>query len=99
MADKATLVVTAVPNPNEMASVQDYLKGVMPLLMGAGGTLVRRLKTNRVVNGRPAGMVLVMDFESADTVAATFESDEYRALVPVRDRGFAEMNILITQEM
>jgi hypothetical protein len=28
-----------------------------------------------------------------------FESDEYRALVPVRDRGFAEMNILITHEM
>ena len=53
----------------------------------------------KVVNGRPAGMVLVMDFESADAVTATFESGEYRALVPVRDRGFAEMNILITNEM
>jgi uncharacterized protein (DUF1330 family) len=51
------------------------------------------------VNGRAAGIVLVMDFESADTVGALFESDEYRALVPVRDRGFAEMNILITHEM
>ena len=99
MNEKATLVVTAVPNPDEMESVQEYLRGVMPLLMGAGGTLVRRLKTMKVVNGRPAGMVLVMDFESADAVTATFESDEYRALVPVRDRGFAEMNILITHEM
>ena len=99
MDEKATLVVTAVPNPNEMASVKEYLQGVLPLFMGAGGTLVRRLKTNKVVNGRPAGMVLVMDFESADAVAALFESDEYRALVPVRDRGFAEMNILITHEM
>ena len=99
MDEKATQVVTAVPNPDEMASVQEYLSGVMPLLTGAGGTLVRRLKTNKVVNGRPAGMVLVMDFKSADAVAATFESDEYRALVPVRDRGFAEMNILITHEM
>jgi uncharacterized protein (DUF1330 family) len=44
-------------------------------------------------------MVLVMDFDSADAVSAMFESDEYRALVPVRDRGFEEMNILITQEM
>ena len=71
----------------------------MPLLTGAGGTVVRRLKTNRIVNGRPAGMVLVMDFESAGAAAAMFESDEYRALVPVRDRGFAEMNILLTHEM
>ena len=99
MDEKATLVVTAVPNPNEMASVQEYLQGVLPLLMGAGGSVVRRLKTNKVVNGRPAGMVLVMDFESADAAAALFESDEYRSLVPLRDKGFEEMNILIANEM
>ena len=99
MDEKATLVVTALPNPNERTSAQDYLQGVLPLLMGAGGTLVRRLKTNRVVNGRPSGMVLVMDFDSADAVTEMFESDEYQALVPVRDRGFAEMNILVTQPM
>jgi len=28
-----------------------------------------------------------------------FESDDYAALVPVRDRGFAEMNIMLTHEM
>ena len=99
MNQKATLVVTAVPNPNEMESVQEYLQGVLPLLMGAGGTLVRRLKTDKVVNGRPAGMVLVMDFDSPDAVSDLFESNEYRALVPVRDRGFEEMNILIANEM
>jgi uncharacterized protein (DUF1330 family) len=82
-----------------MASVQEYLHGVLPLLVGAGGTLVRRLKTSKVVNGRPAGMVLVMDFDSAAAADALFESDEYRALVPARDKGFAEMNILVTQGM
>ncbi len=99
MSDKATLVVTAVPNPDEMASVQEYLRGVLPLLTGAGGALVRRLKTTAVVHGRPAGMVLVMDFESADAITALFESDAYRALVPVRDRGFSEMSILVTQPL
>ena len=97
--NKTTLVVTAVPNPDEMASVQEYLQGVLPLLTDAGGTLVRRLKLTTVLHGRPAGMVLVMDFESADAVAGMFESDDYKALVPVRDRGFAEMNILLTHEM
>ena len=96
---KTTLVVTAVPNPDEMASVQEYLQGVLPLLMGAGGTVVRRLKLNRVLHGRPAGMVLVMDFDSADAISGMFESDDYAALIPVRDRGFLEMNIQLTQEM
>ncbi len=99
MDEKATLVVTAVPNPDEMGSVQEYLHGVLPLFKGAGGTWVRRLKTSQVVNGRPSGTVLVMDFESADTVTALFESDEYQALVTVRDRSFEEMNLLITHEM
>ena len=57
------------------------------------------LTTNKVVNGRPAGMVLVMDFESADAITELFESDDYTALVPIRDRGFEEMNILLTHTM
>ena len=46
MGEKTTLVVTAVPDPNEMASVQEYLQGVLPLLMGAGGKAVKRLKVD-----------------------------------------------------
>ena len=97
--EKTTLVVTAVPNPNEMASVQEYLHGVLPLLMGAGGKPVKRLKVDKVINGKPSGMVLVMDFDSANAISGMFESEDYAALVPVRDRGFSEMNIVLTREM
>ena len=99
MSDNATLVVTAVPNAEEMASVQEYLTGVMPFLMGAGGKPVKRPKVDEVVHGRPNGMVLVMDFESADAVTEMFNSDDYAALVPVRDKGFVEMNIQIAREL
>ena len=53
MTEKATLVVTATPNPDEMPSVQAYLQGVMPLLMEAGGELVKRQKVGQVINGKP----------------------------------------------
>lgn len=99
MDETATLVVTAVPNPDEMAAVQEYLGGVMPLLTSAGGTLVKRLKTDAVLHGTPAGMTLVMDFPSADAIRDLFDSEDYAALVPVRERGFAAMNILLTQGM
>lgn len=92
---RATLVVTAIPEPGEEAAAQQYLRAVVPLLKGAGGKPVRRLKTNRVINGRAAGVVLVMDFPSEDAVAGLFESADYQALIPGRDRGFKEMNILI----
>jgi uncharacterized protein (DUF1330 family) len=97
--EKTTLVVTAVPNANEMASVQEYLHGVLPLLMGAGGKPVKRLKVDKVIHGISSGMVLVMDFDSPDAISGMFESEDYAALVPVRNRGFGEMNILLTREM
>ncbi|MDH3295885.1 MAG: DUF1330 domain-containing protein [Acidimicrobiia bacterium] len=99
MSEQATLVVTAIPNTNDVASMQEYLQNVMPLLTGAGGSLVKRLKVDQVVQGTPAGMVMVMDFDSADAVTALFDSDDYAALIPARDRGFAEMNILVTTGM
>jgi uncharacterized protein (DUF1330 family) len=99
MSDQTTLIVTAVPNPDEMASAQEYLKGVLPLLTGAGGTPVKRLKVDRVIRGEPSGMVLVMDFASSDRIAEMFESEDYAALVPTRDRGFREMNIMLTRDM
>ena len=54
---KATLIVTAVPNPREMESVQAYLKGVLPIFVGAGGQLVKRLKVKRSAVHRVLGTV------------------------------------------
>ena len=99
MSEKTTLIVTATPNPKEMESVQDYLQGVLPLFLGAGGKLVKRLKVSEIIRGNSSGMVLVMDFDSDKAITELFESNEYAALIPVRDRGFAEMNILVTHEM
>ena len=96
---EATLVVTGVPNPADMESMQAYLQGVMPLLQGAGGKLVKRLKVGETLNGAKTGMVLVMDFDSAKAVSELFASDDYQALLPARDKGFKEMNIHITQAM
>ena len=99
MDERTTLIVTAMPNPDEMASVQEYLQGVMPLLMGAGGRPVKRLKVDEVIHGKPSGMILVMDFDSDEAITGLFECEDYAALVPIRDKGFAEMNIQLTHAM
>jgi uncharacterized protein (DUF1330 family) len=100
MSEPAILVVTAAPNPNEMESMQEYLKGVMPLLTAAGGALVKRLKITDVIGGqRGYGMVLVMDFASKEKALAMFASKEYEALIPVRDKGFSSITITLGAQM
>ena len=73
----------------ELAVMRDLLEGKP----------VKRLKVDEVIHGNPSGMVLVMDFDSAEAITEMFESDDYAALVPVRDRGFSEMNIMLTHDM
>ncbi len=99
MSKRATLVVTATPSGEEMDSVQAYLQGVLPLFTEAGGTLVKRLRVDNVLRGQASAMVMVMDFESESAINQLFDLKEYAELIPVRDRGFKEMNILVTQEM
>jgi uncharacterized protein (DUF1330 family) len=100
MADKTTLVVTAMPNPSEQESMQAYLKGVLPLLLGAGGQLVKRVKISGALTGKPPhGVVLVMDFPDGEQLERMFASEAYAALVPSRDKGFASMDICFAADL
>ena len=99
MPEVATLIVTATPNSENMDAFQAYVEGAMPLLIEAGGKLVKRQKITNVINGKPSGTCMVMDFDSADTIKNLFASDRYKALVPTRDKGFSEINILVASDM
>ncbi len=100
MSEKTTLVVTAMPNPAEQESMQAYLKGVFPLLMGAGGELVKRVKVQSALTGKPPhGVVLVMDFADREKAEAMFASEEYKALLPSRDKGFASIDICFASDL
>ncbi|VAW00652.1 hypothetical protein MNBD_ACTINO02-1044 [hydrothermal vent metagenome] len=96
----ATLVVLSTPRVGEEEALQTYVQQVMPLLVGAGGTVVKRVGITDVVAGSPGpGFVFVMDFEKVTTIQDVFRSPAYAALIPVRDRGFERMEILITEDL
>lgn len=100
MSEPTTLIVTAAPNPEEKEAMQGYLKGVLPLLLGAGGSMIKRLKITDLIGGqRSYGMVLVMGFPSKEKVTAMFASDAYQALVPQRDRGFSSITITLGADL
>jgi len=97
---KATLVVTATPNPTAMEDVQAYLAGVTPLLMAADGEMVYRGKTEKTIKGDVEFlMLLVMHFNTQNDIETLFSSSEYAALIPMRDRGFKAINITISASL
>ena len=91
------LTVTATPNPENQAEMSEYLGKVMPMLVSAGGNLVSRLRVSQVITGDPGfGLLMIMAFPSAKAIETFFAGDEYRPLIPIRDKAFSRMDISIT---
>jgi uncharacterized protein (DUF1330 family) len=96
----ATLIVTATPAADGDAARARYLQSVLPLLLSAGGVPVKRLRvTNTLTGDHGTGIVLVMDFEDADSISGVFASDDYLRLIADRDQGFSNIEILMAEEM
>ena len=78
-----TLLVTATPAEGHGEAMGRYLQGVQPLLAGAGGAPVKRVRVTDTVTGTAGtGMALVMDFDDAETIQGVFASDACQALIP-----------------
>jgi uncharacterized protein (DUF1330 family) len=93
-----TLLVTGTPAEGQGEALGRYLQGVGPLLAGAGGTPVKRVRVTDTITGTAGtAIALVMDFEDAETIQGVFASDAYQALVADRDAGFSNVEILITE--
>lgn len=99
MTDPCTLVVTAIPNPENMAEMKTYMEKAGSLAAPLGGGAPNRMKVTEVVNGDPTAIVLVMDFPSKTALSAYFASDEYQSLIPGRSRGFKSINIWVAEPM
>ncbi len=72
----------------------------MTTLVGAGGTPVKRVRVTDTITGTAGtAVVLVMDFESTEAIQGVFASDAYKALLPDRETGFSNIEILIAEPL
>ncbi|MDD2719790.1 MAG: DUF1330 domain-containing protein [Gallionella sp.] len=100
MTVKTTMIVTAVFNPDQMPSAQEYMQRAIPMLINGGGEIIRRVKVTRAVIGnKKYSVLLVMDFPSESAVDAIFSSDAYAAIVPLRDLGFKSIDIVFASPL
>ena len=99
MSESCTLIATAVPNPENAEDMKTYVEKANPLFEALGGSAANRMKVSEVINGDGMAIVLVQDFPDREKLLAMFASDEYKALIPNRDRAFKSMNIWIAGSM
>ena len=95
-----TMIVTAQPNLENAEEAQAYVGKALPMLLEAGGKLLKRVKVRKPVVGEQTfALSLVMEFPDANTIEDVFSSDAYAQIVPHRDKGFAFMNIVVCDDL
>lgn len=100
MTDKATLIVTSSPNPEQQEALKEYVQGVMPLLLNLGGVVVKRSVVTDTYHGnKHFTFLLVMDFPSKKALIEMFESENYKSLIPIREKAFKTIDIFFANNL
>jgi uncharacterized protein (DUF1330 family) len=100
MTDKTTLIVTSNPNPDQQEALKEYVQGVMPLLLNLGGVVIKRSTITDTYHGeKHFTFLLVMDFPSKKALKDMFESDNYKSLIQIREKGFKTIDIFFADNL
>ena len=98
------LLIEATANPEFEFERQHYLQNAAPITARFGGTHVAGYSVDEVLETiiegeQPPGVLVVMSFPDRDRISALFCDDQYKALVPFRDKGFQHIRYSICNEL
>ncbi len=95
-----TVIALVTINEHEPLALACYLKVTEPLMKRAKAIIISRFPLSEVVVGSQAAKTLIIvEYPSPEAVNLVFQSDEYKAVIPVRDRAFSSYNISMVGEI
>jgi uncharacterized protein (DUF1330 family) len=95
-----SLLVVSTPREGGDEARRRYVEAAVPLIAGASGNPLRRLRVTEVLAGSgTAAFVFVADFDDSAEIHTLLAGAEYRALVPFRDAGFESMDIYVAENI
>ena len=93
------VVASMAFNPQEPEALQTYFDVAMPLLEKVGAKVAQKIEVGDPVIGEKASeIVMLVDYPSYDAIDSVFESDEYKAVIPIRDKAFLKYNVCIVND-
>lgn len=90
------VVATIEIDPSEGDATDKYFNTTLPLLERVGARILEQFKVGDAVVGERLGETLmIVEYPNLEAVDAVFGSQEYRAIIPYRDKAFRKYNICI----
>ena len=90
------IIITGTRRSNSDDDYAAYATVAGPLMTAAGGTFTGRFgRMADLVGESGPQQVAIMEFPNEEAVRNAFESPEYQAVVPQRDKAFEKLNIIL----
>ena len=100
MENKPKLIITAIPNKENMQAMQSYLEQAGPFAPKYGGVFVSRYKTLKHLAGENgAELMSIIEFPDSQSIENMFNDEDYKKLIDIREKGFTKLNMRICEEM
>ena len=99
MSEKTLMIVNASVKPDEKEAYEYYTQHAGPLFKKGGGTPVAKYQVaERITGTEEAQFVAIMEFPSKEAIKGVFDSEEYKALLPYRDKAYTSLNVFIGEQ-
>jgi AhpD family alkylhydroperoxidase len=82
--------------PGVAEKLARYQAAAGPVMKRYGGQPFLRMTTRTILSGKPADLMLIMQFPSAEQCEQAFGDAEYLTLLPLRDQVFERLDMTIS---
>lgn len=91
----AQLILLGTRRPGTDDEYQSYVSAAGPLLAAAGAAWNGQFDHVEDLAGEGPAQVRIMDFPDAASIRDVFNSPEYQEIIPLRDKAFEDLGIMI----
>lgn len=95
---KVNLTIVATLNPNGKEELSHYLEKVGILYKNVDAKQVNKFKiTKPLIGNHKPSLVSIMEFPNMKSLNDVFESDDYKKLIPFREKAFSKLEGYISE--
>lgn len=95
---KVNLTIIATVNPDGKEELSHYLEKVGELYKKINAKPVNKLKiTKSLIGDHTPSFISIMEFPNMESLNEVFESDDYKKLIPYREKAFSKLEAYISE--
>lgn len=94
----SVLFAIMAPNPDNPEALAEYGEKTPVILKKFGGNPVSKRVVKEVICGAISPKsIITIEFPSEEKIYEFLNSDEYQAMIPIRDKAFSEANLIVAE--